>query len=207
MAATQEIYQEIKRLQRAGKKVVVSMGSIAASGGYYVACAADTIVANPGTITGSIGVVLQLPNMEGLFRKVGVRFEVIKRGKYKDIGSPWREISEEERRLLQGIIDDAFEQFVSVVVRDRGLPRDTVLRLADGRIFTGKRAKELGLVDVIGDYQSAINLAARMAGIKGKPKTVMERRGISLRGLLLRGSVGDLAPLGTPSLEYRFLPL
>lgn len=205
VTAAQEIYQGIKRVRQAGKKVIVSMGSVAASGGYYVACAADTIVANPGTITGSIGVVFQLPNVRELLRKVGVEVEVIKRGEYKDIGSPIRGITEKERKLLQEIIDDAFEQFVEVVAKERGLPREKVLRLADGRIFTGRQAKELGLVDFIGDYQSAINLAAQMVGIKGKPRTIMERKRVSLLDLLFQKVEGALPRTDLPSLEYRLL--
>lgn len=206
VAASQEVYQQIKRVRHSGKRVVVSMGSVAASGGYYVACAADTIVANPGTITGSIGVIFQLPNAQELFKKIGIGFEVVKSGKHKDMGSPVRRVTEEERRLLQSVIDDAYDQFLDVIVKERGLSREAVLKLADGRIFTGRQAKEIGLVDVLGDYQYAIGLAAKMVGIEGKPRTVMEKRRISILDLLFQKLKNSLPKLESlPSLEYRLL--
>ncbi|MFQ6091617.1 MAG: signal peptide peptidase SppA [bacterium] len=206
VASTQEMYREIKRVRAVGKKVVVSMASVAASGGYYVACAADTIVANPGTLTGSIGVILEFPNTEELFKKIGIRFEVVKSGKYKDIGSPMRKMTKEERKLLQELIDDTYNQFVDVVAADRGLDRQAVLDLADGRVFTGRQGQDYGLIDVLGDYEEAIALAAEMAGIEGKPKTVREwRKRITLWDLLLQklGGTGHQSYL-MPSLEYRF---
>ena len=206
VAASQEIYHEVKRVREAGKKVVASLASIAASGAYYVACAADTVVANPGTLTGSIGVILEFPNTEELFQKIGIRFEVVKSGKFKDIGSPMREMTEEERRLLQEMIDDTYNQFVDVVVSERGLDRRDVLEMADGRVFSGRQGQSYGFIDVLGDYEESITLAARMAGIKGKPKTIREwRKKITVWDVLLDklDMVGDQSHL-MPSLEYRF---
>ncbi|MBI4553653.1 MAG: signal peptide peptidase SppA [Candidatus Latescibacteria bacterium] len=175
VAPTQEIFDEIRKTRKAGKKVVASMGGVAASGGYYIACAADSIVANPGTLTGSIGVIFELPNVEGLFKKLGVDWEVVKSGKYKDIGSLARELTDEERRLLQAVVDDVYVQFIDAIVQNRRLSRDQVMALADGRVFTGHQAKTLGLVDRTGTYEDAIALAARMVGMTGKPKTIRAR--------------------------------
>ena len=174
-AVAQEIYQHIEKVRQEGKKVVASMGPLAASGGYYVACAADTIVANPATLTGSIGVQMRLPSTEELFRKIGVEFRVIKSGPHKDIGSPHRPMTEEEKRILQAVIDDSYEQFVEVVMNGRQLSREEVLAVADGRIFTGRQAYRMKLVDELGTYQEAIIMAARMVGIEGEPRLIRER--------------------------------
>jgi protease-4 len=174
VGATQEIYAEVLRLRREGKRVVASLGSVAASGGYYVAVAADSIVANPGTLTGSIGVVLELYNLEGLLHKLGLNFYVVKSGKYKDVGSPLRPMLPEEREMLQGVTDDTFDQFVGAVAEGRRLSREGVLKLADGRVFTGRQAKAHGLVDLIGNYEDAIALAGEMSGLGRRPPTVKE---------------------------------
>jgi protease-4 len=174
-AVAQEIYDQIGKARQSGKKVVASMGPLAASGGYYVACAADTIVANPATLTGSIGVQMQLPRTDELFKKIGVEFRVVKSGRHKDIGSPYRPMTEEEKRILQTVIDDSYQQFVDVIVAGRGLPREDVLAVADGRIFTGRQAQGLGLVDEMGTYQEAILMAAQMGGIDGEPHVIRER--------------------------------
>ncbi len=165
VAASHEIYEALKRVRNDGKAVVVSMGSVAASGGYYIACAADTIVANPGTTTGSIGVIMQLLDFSGLMQKIGIRANTIKSGKFKDAGNSWRPMTEEERRYLQQFIDDAYEQFLTVVQEARGMSRTEILNIAEGRIFTGKQAYEVGLVDVLGTYDDARRLAAELAGI------------------------------------------
>lgn len=170
VSASQEIYDRIVKLRDNGLPVVVSMGSIAASGGYYVACPADTIVANPGTLTGSIGVIMSFAQFEELFRKIGMDIEVVKSGEYKDIGSMSREMTDGERALLQGTIDDLHDQFVETVSRERGLPIDDVRALADGRIFSGRQALEAGLVDTLGTLDDALALAGRMAGIEGEPR-------------------------------------
>jgi len=175
VAASQEIYEEINKVRDKGKKVVASLSAVAASGAYYIACAADTIVANPGTLTGNIGVIFEWPILSELMRKLGVKLEVIKSGDMKDVGSIGRPITLPEREMLQGVIDDTYNQFVEVVSRERSLPIEDVIELADGRIFTGNQAKDLGLVDVIGDFEDAVQIAAEMGGIEGKPKTVRER--------------------------------
>ena len=168
---SQEIYEEVRKM-RAKKKVVVSMGSVAASGGYYIACAADKIVANPGTITGSIGVLIEFANLEELMKKVGIRSIVIKSGDHKDAMSPFRKITSEERKLLQGLIDSVHSQFIDAVAKGRGLNREEVARIADGRIFSGEQAQTLGLVDTLGNLQDAVSLAAKIVKIKGEPKII-----------------------------------
>jgi len=208
-APSQEIYEEIKKLREKGKKVVASMGTVGASGGYYVACAADTIVANPATLTGSIGVIFQFPVAEELFKKIGVKFEVIKRGEIKDVGSIARSMTQRERESIQSVVDDTYEQFVEVVAESRGMKKEEVLKIADGSIFTGRQAKELGLVDELGNLQDAIKIAGEMVGIKEYPRTVKERkRKISWFDLLTQ-EVDDLLKLDEsermmPRLEYIF---
>jgi protease-4 len=171
VAPSQEIYQAVRELRKK-KKVVVSMGSVAASGGYLIAVAADRIVANPGTITGSISAVMHYANVEELLKKVGVRSSVIKSGKFKDIGSPVREMTAEERSLIQGIVDDIYDQFIRTVSENRKIPLSKIVQLADGRVFTGRQAKELGLIDDLGGLQDAILLAGRLSGMKEKPEIV-----------------------------------
>ena len=168
VASSQEIYQAVRQL-RNNKKVVVSMGSIAASGGYLIATAADRIMANPGTITGSISAVMHFANVEELLKKVGVRASVVKSGKFKDIGSPTREMTPEERELVQVIVNDIYDQFVTTVSENRKIPLEKVVKLADGRIFSGRQALDLRLIDELGGLQDAVLLAGRLAGIKGKP--------------------------------------
>jgi protease-4 len=207
VAASQEIYEAVKKIRERGKPVVVSMGSVAASGGYYVACAADSIIANPGTTTGSIGVILEVPNIQKLLDKVGVRFQIIKSGKFKDIGSPYRDMRPEERRYLQEFVDDAFQQFVSVVSEARKLTREKVLAIADGRILTGKQALEAGLVDRLGDLQDAVDMAWRMAGMKGKPRVYrFPKRKITVFDLLF-GDVSEVLRIffRVPAVRYQML--
>lgn len=169
-AASQEIAEEIEKVQKAGKIVVTSMGDVAASGGYWIAAGTNRIVANPATTTGSIGVIWSVANLQELYRKIGVGQETIKSGTFKDMGSPARSITPEEKALLQGMVDDIFEQFVAVVVKGRNLDENKVRSLADGRIYTGRQAKELGLVDELGNMYDAIDIAAQMAGIQGRPE-------------------------------------
>lgn len=163
VAASQEIYDAIVALRKK-KKVVVSMGSVAASGGLLIACAGDKIVANPGTITGSISAIMQFANIEELLSKIGVKSTVVKSGPYKDIGSPMREMTQEERAIIQELIDDIYNQFVEVIVRERKLTRKQVETIADGRVFSGRKAKDLGLVDELGDMAAAARLASSLAG-------------------------------------------
>jgi protease-4 len=182
---SQEIYQAVRELRKK-KKVVASMGSVAASGGYLIAVAADRIVANPGTITGSISALMHYANVEELLKKVGVRSSVIKSGKFKDIGSPVRAMTEEERSLMQAIVDDIYEQFVVTVSENRKIPLTKIMRLADGRIFTGRQAKEMGLVDELGGLQDAVLLAGRLSGVKEKPEIVygMKKKTTFLRYII-----------------------
>jgi protease-4 len=194
VAPTQEIHDAILHVRGKGKPVVASMGAIAASGGYYLAVAADRIVANPGTLTGSIGVLMQLAEVEGLLRKVGVHFEIIKAGRHKDLGNFSRPMSSEERAILQGLLDDMYEQFVGAVARGRGLERATVLELADGRIYSGRRAKELKLVDELGGLEDAVRVAGALAGIPGKARLIRPRRAFHLTDLL--DWFGGRTPLG-----------
>jgi protease-4 len=182
---SQEIHDAVKRVRtKNNKAVIASMGSVAASGGYYIAAATDRIVANPGTLTGSIGVIMETANVEGLLQKIGVEGVVIKSGKYKDVGSPLRKMSEEERDLLQAVMDDVHKQFIEAVAEGRAIELTDAQALADGRIFTGRQAKEAKLVDELGDLEDAIQLAADVAGLEGEPKIVEPRRRFSIRELL-----------------------
>jgi protease-4 len=169
VAAVQEIYEEVNKLREEGKKVVASLGDIATSGGYYIACAADKIVTNPGTLTGSIGVIMKLGNMEELFKKIGLRTIVIKSGEHKDIGSPTRAMTPKERELLQGIIDNAYEQFLKAVKEGREMKEARIRELAQGQLFTGEQALNEGLVDQLGNYQDSLELTAELSGIEGEP--------------------------------------
>jgi len=171
-AASQEIGDEIERLKKSGKKVIVSMGDVAASGGYWIAAKADKIVANPATMTGSIGVIMETANLQELFDKVGIRQETFKSGPHKDIGSPSRPMTPEERQILQGMVNDIYEQFIDVVAKGRKMDRNKVREIADGRIFTGRQAKALGLVDELGNYYEAVQIAGNLAGIKGEPEII-----------------------------------
>jgi protease IV len=182
---SQEIYNAVKRVRsKHNKAVIASMGSVAASGGYYIAAATDRIVANPGTLTGSIGVIMETANVEGLLQKIGVEGVVIKSGKFKDVGSPLRKMSADERGLLQGVMDDVHKQFIEAVAEGRSLELRAAQALADGRIFTGRQAKEAKLVDELGDLEDAIQLAAEVVGIEGEPKVIEPRRRFSLREVL-----------------------
>jgi protease-4 len=175
VTAANEIYSEIKMIKESGKPVVVSMGTVAASGGYYIATPADVIVANPGTLTGSIGVIMELPVIHSFLDKIGMKVEVIKSREAKDIGSPFREMTDADRRLLQGVVNDVYAQFLEVVSRERKIPPDSLEKIADGRILTGRQAKLLGLVDTLGTLEDARRILAERCGIKGEPKWVKPR--------------------------------
>lgn len=172
---SQEIHDEILRLT-AIKPVIVSMGSAAASGGYYVSAPADLIFANPGTITGSIGVIMEFTNIQELLEKIGLRAQVVKSGEHKDIGSPVRPISAEDREILQSLIDDVHSQFIMAIAEGRNLPPARVRELADGRIFSGQQARQMGLVDELGGLQAAIAKAGELGGIEGEPSVVYPPR-------------------------------
>lgn len=192
-AASQEIDTELQRLRKSGKVVVASMGDVAASGAYWIAAGADQIVANPGTITGSIGVFMQTTNLEELYGKIGVDREIYKSGPYKDMGSPDRPVTPEEQAIFQSMVDDIYNQFVDVVARGRHKDVAEVKALADGRVYTGRQAKELGLVDQLGDFHDAVLLAGKMAGIPGEP-AIVEIGAKSFWQGLFTGVKGNLLP-------------
>jgi len=175
IAASQEIYEHVKRVRDSGKPVVASMGSVAASGGYYVALGSQAIMANPGTTTGSIGVIAEIPNFSKLLDKVGISFTIIKSGKFKDTGSPYRKIRPEEYDYLQRWIDNGYNQFIDVVAQERKLSLDKVRESADGRVFTGEQALNLSLIDTLGTFDDAINYAAKLGGISGEPRILRDR--------------------------------
>jgi len=181
----QEIYREVIKI-KGKKKVVTSMGSVAASGGYYIASASDRIVANPGTITGSIGVIMQFSNLEELLKKIGIKGVVIKSGEHKDIGSPFREMTPDEKKIMQEVLDNVHQQFIQAVAEGRKLDRSKVVQIADGRIMTGEQAKNLGLVDQMGNLQDTIDITAKMVGIVGKPIVLYPKKRISIWELLMR---------------------
>lgn len=210
VAPTQEIYDEIMRVRMEDEKLVVaSMASMAASGGYYIACAADQIVANPGTLVGSVGVILEYPVVGDLLNKLGIRYETIKSGEIKDVGSPWREPTDRDREMLQAAIDDTYDQFVEAIMEGRNMTREEVLEFADGSIFTGRQGLDLGMVDRLGSYEEAIRITAALAGVEGDPNTVKEkvRREVTIFDLLEGSFMGMFEPghpnLG-PELKYLF---
>ena len=207
VAPTQEIFAAIQRTRKAGKPVVASLGAVAASGGYYVAVAADRIYANPGTLTGSIGVVMQLANLEGLLKKVGVDYVVVKAGAYKDVGNFARTMSPEERKMLQALLDDVYSQFVEAVSEGRGLEKKDVLAFAEGRIYSGQQALALKMVDELGGFEEAVEAAGKLANISGRPKLVYPRKKFSFRDLVeSRLGLAGIGPL-LPALSGVRTPL
>lgn len=223
VAASQEVYSLIKKIKSNGKKVVVSMSDMAASGGYYISSAADKIYANPGTITGSIGVIINFMNAEKLLGKVGLDFTTIKSGKYKDTGSFSRPVNEEDKILMGSMIKDVLNQFVDDVVsvrsaklalafgineknekkRDQLVKAFMLANVADGRIFTGRRAKELGLIDEIGNIDDAIAGAAEMIGVHGRPLVLSEKKRKGF-GPWLDSKIADLNPRGSSSMVMQY---
>jgi protease-4 len=192
VAPSQEIYEEVKKFA-AKKKIVVSMGSLAASGGYYISAPATMIFANPGTITASIGVIIKLSNIEVLMDKIGIKSTVIKTGKFKDSGSPVRELTVEDRAMFQSVIDSTHNQFIKAVASGRKLPEDDVRRIADGRVLSGEQALALKLVDRLGTFQDAIEEAGRLAGIKGEPEVILPpKKKVNYLDLLSGGVEGTL---------------
>lgn len=206
VAPSQEIYSEVKKAA-AKKKVVVSMGSVAASGGYYISAPATRIMANPGTLTGSIGVIMEIPNIEELMKKIGVKSEVIKSGKNKDIGSAFRTMKAEDKELLQGVLDNVHEQFIKAVAEGRKIKIEDVRGLADGRIFTGEQALRCGLIDEIGTLDDATRTAAKMVGISDEPDVVTRKDKMSFIDLL-RGKfpkeIADILP--SVKIKYQYAP-
>ena len=204
---TQELYRSLQRLREAGKPVVASLGAVAASGGYYVAVAADSIYANPGTLTGSIGVIMQMANLENLMKKVGVDYVVIKAGQFKDTGNVSRPMTPEERRVLQALLDDVHRQFIDAVAEGRKLDRGRVVPFADGRVFSGSQAKSLAMVDELGGLEEAINAAAKLAGLEIPPRVILPRRRFSVMDLL-RSQLGLANAAGiVPALPLFKTPL
>lgn len=210
VAPSQEIFEELIKL-REKKTIVASMGSVAASGGYYVACAAHKIVANPGSITGSIGVIIEVANIEELIGKIGLKAVVIKSGKYKDILSPTRDMQSGERELVQGVIDSIHSQFIDAVALGRSMARERVVSIADGRIFSGEQALELGLVDELGNLQDAIKRAGVLAGIEGEPRVIYpEKEKPSLLEFLIEGAADKTRDIVLKNLfkaEYLLKPV
>ncbi|GER93058.1 signal peptide peptidase SppA [Dissulfurispira thermophila] len=200
---SQEIYEEVRKAATQ-KKVVVSMGSVAASGGYYISAPANKIIANPGTITGSIGVIMEVPNIKGLMDKIGVKTEVIKSGRHKDIASVFRGIGKEEREIIQGVMDDVHEQFIKAVSDGRKIPVENVKKIADGRIFSGRQALKVGLVDELGDLEYAIKTAAKIAGIKGEPEVVTKKEKSTLLELL-NGRISESVSKVVPKIELKYM--
>jgi len=172
VGSVQEICHEIKMAQKAGKKVIASVADMAFSGGYYIASACDKIVANPGSLTGSIGVIIVGADLQKLFDIIGIKFNVLKSGEHKDILAYWRDMTDEERNLLQTLVMDCYQQFVTAVSEGRNIPIEKLLPLADGRIFSGTQALDNQLIDSLGTLDDAINLAAELAEIKGKPSII-----------------------------------
>lgn len=218
VGGTQQLYTELRRVRRElDRPVVAWIGEVGASGGYYVSMAADSVVALPGAITGSIGVIMQFPNADGLLRKVGLELEVVKSGEMKDLGSPSRALSEEERAVLRRLVDDAYGQFLDAVAAGRDLPRDSLRSLADGRIYSGERASSVGLVDRTGTLREAVSVAGRLAGLGARPDTVyppVDRlslmdfvRGVETAGLdgLARGLVERIRNPSEPRPELLYL--
>ncbi|MBN2418495.1 MAG: signal peptide peptidase SppA [Deltaproteobacteria bacterium] len=209
VGASQEIYREIGRT-REEKPVVVSMGGVAASGGFYIAAACDKIVANPGTITGSIGVIMQYYKYRELAEKIGFKQEVIKSGEFKDIGNPHRDLTEKDREILDAVISDIQSQFVDAVAAGRNLPVEKVREIADGRIFTGETAKKWGLVDELGNFEDAIILTKDIAGIDGEVNLVYpQKKKLKLLDILLGEAAESLSnilknSMKNNSIEYRW---
>ena len=212
VAAVQNIYSEILKAKQNGKKVVALFRDVAASGGFYIAMAADKIVAEPGTITGSVGVIMQSANVEGLFNKIGVKMEPITSGKYKDIGSAYRPMTPEEKALLQDMVDDTYTQFFAAVKAGRpNVPEDTLREYTDGRVFTGQRAFNLGFIDKLGGEEETLALAGELTGVKD-PKIISSRSdnlrdfifsfGSSMEGASLAKQLESLA---TPSVSYLWI--
>ena len=201
---SQEIYDEILKARKGGKIIYASMGTLAASGGYYIASAAEKIFANPGTLTGSIGVIMAFSNAKGLMEKIGLQPEVIKAGEYKDIGSPARAMTKKEKSLLQSVVSDVHQQFIEAVAIGRGISIEEVTKIADGRILTGRQAHSLNLVDQMGGLQVSIEQLAKKVGIIGIPKIIKEKPRIDLLERILKAAINQ--PLmdnsSIPSLQY-----
>jgi protease-4 len=201
---SQEIYDEVLKTRKSGKTIYASMGTLAASGGYYIASAADQIFANPGTLTGSIGVIMAFSNAQGLLEKIGLKPEIIKAGKYKDIGSPTRSMNQIEKSLLQDVVTDVHQQFIEAIANGRGMSIAEITKIADGRIFTGRQAYSLKLVDQLGGLQATIGQLTAKAGIIGAPNVIREKPNTGLLDWVLKTEISPsiVGYLSSPSLQY-----
>jgi len=201
---SQEIYDEVLKTRKSGKTIYASMGTLAASGGYYIASATDQIFANPGTLTGSIGVIMAFSNAQGLLEKIGLKPEIIKAGKYKDIGSPTRSMNQIEKSLLQDVVTDVHQQFIEAIANGRGMSIAEITKIADGRIFTGRQAYSLKLVDQLGGLQATIGQLAAKAGIIGVPNVIREKPNTGLLDWVLKTEISPsiVGYLSSPSLQY-----
>jgi protease-4 len=210
VVASQEIYEELRLTRDEWKPVVISMGSIAASGGYYISLGSSRIVANRGTLTGSIGVIAEFLQLEDALSKLGVGVKTIKTGRLKDTGSSTRAMTGEDERYLQELMDDIHRQFVDIVVRERNMSREEVDELSDGRVFTGEQAVEAGLIDTIGTFEDAVRIAARLGGIEGEPSIVKERKRRDWWDSLFGDAVEAITEMrkdlvDRPVISYRFV--
>lgn len=201
VVASDEIYNALMDFKKTGRPLVAYFGSIAASGGYYVGCAADVIVSNPNTITGSIGVIAEFPVVKNLLKKIGVDFIVIKSRDKKDLGSPWREMTREEKKIIKSLIDETYKNFLKIVSESRNIPMDSLYKIADGRIFSGRQALKYGLVDTLGTIDTAIEILKQKAKIKGKPVLVEPRKRFSLLSLITE----EETKISDIKLDYRMV--
>ena len=205
VAASQEIYEEVKKTRESGKVIVVSMGSIAASGGYYISCGSSLIVANPGTLTGSIGVIAEFITMKDLADKIGLKENVFKSGELKDAGNPFRDINDKDKAYFQDVVDNSFGQFLDVVSKERKIDKEKLLPNANGRVFTGLQAKELGLIDSLGTFEDAIRITSKMAGIEGEPRIVREKKKFSIFEKIIGARMEDVTDLKNKLFEETIL--
>ena len=211
VAASQEIYEEVRKTRDSGKIIVVSMGAIAASGGYYIAVGSSLIVSNPGTLTGSIGVIAQFTSIKDLADKLGITQTTIKSGSLKDAGNPFRLMNDSDKAYFQDVVDNSFGQFTEVVARERKMDMDKLMLYANGRVFTGLQAKEYGLIDSLGTFEDAIRITSRMAGIEGEPRIVREKKKFSIFEEFLGSKIEDVTDIkdklfDEPILQYKFEP-
>lgn len=212
VAASQEMYEEVKKTRDSGKPVVVSVESINASGGYYISCGANLIVANPGSLVGSIGVIMQYYTFKELADKIGMKENTIISGENKDTGNPFRDATERDKEYLNDIVMDSYDQFLDVVSKERKIEKEELKKIATGRVFTGRQAKENGLIDSLGTFSDAIRITARLANIDGEPVLVKEKNRNNFFELFIESIVGikdfnkntleDM--LRKPLLQYKF---
>ncbi|MDH5763374.1 MAG: signal peptide peptidase SppA [Nitrospinota bacterium] len=211
VAPSQEIYDEVLRVRADNKPIYASMGSLAASGGYYIAVAADKIFANPGSLTGSIGVIMAFGNAEKLMQKIGLEPQVVKSGKFKDVGSPARKMTPEEHAYLQHVVDDVHQQFIDAVAQGRNISTQEARKLADGRVFTGRQALKLKMVDEMGGLEDVIVQLGKAVGIEGRPKVIIEEPPKRFLEWLVEGSLpkefkANWMPAQFPALQYLWSP-